>query len=250
VTEHEEQQLPTPNDGSHIHDLVAKDVWHDGVAEDHQGRKRLGTERYGTPLQADNGRDALRDAYEEALDLSVYLRQAIEERNLQLEDLRERLENAVPDNMSTGDRKGVVDAVMELVLPFMVTPTRSIVVRWHDATGETWPIIPGKTMQFPGGVGAFSLTVGAEKVEPPTPSPVAEAADAAWEAFTSMDPSASEPDLGPVHDALGAVDEAKLDVLLGMTETLRTAIVQRKRVSVLTQLRMPNRPRISTTEGE
>lgn len=43
-------------------------------------RRRLGIERYGTPLQAHNGRDALRDAYEEALDLANYLRQAMEER--------------------------------------------------------------------------------------------------------------------------------------------------------------------------
>lgn len=32
------------------------------------------------PLQAHNGRDPLVDAYQEALDLVVYLRQAIEER--------------------------------------------------------------------------------------------------------------------------------------------------------------------------
>jgi hypothetical protein len=44
-------------------------------------RNRVGTERFGTPLQAFNGRDALQDAYEEALDLAAYLRQAIEERN-------------------------------------------------------------------------------------------------------------------------------------------------------------------------
>ena len=35
---------------------------------------------HGTPLQAHNGRDPLVDAYQEALDLAVYLRQAIEER--------------------------------------------------------------------------------------------------------------------------------------------------------------------------
>lgn len=41
----------------------------------------LGVTRYGTPLQPHNGRDALRDAYEEALDLVHYLRQAIYERD-------------------------------------------------------------------------------------------------------------------------------------------------------------------------
>jgi hypothetical protein len=43
-------------------------------------RDKIGRERYSTPLQAHNGRDALVDAYQEALDLVVYLRQVIEER--------------------------------------------------------------------------------------------------------------------------------------------------------------------------
>ena len=42
---------------------------------------KAGIVRYGTPLQAHNGRDALVDAYQEALDLAVYLRQAIYERD-------------------------------------------------------------------------------------------------------------------------------------------------------------------------
>lgn len=55
-------------------------IWNLVIA-DMQERDRLGMERYGKPLVANNGRDALRDAYEEALDLAVYLRQAIEERD-------------------------------------------------------------------------------------------------------------------------------------------------------------------------
>lgn len=57
------------------------------VDADMQERDRLGRERYGTPLQPHNGRDALVDAYQEALDLVVYLRQAIEERARGLESL-------------------------------------------------------------------------------------------------------------------------------------------------------------------
>jgi hypothetical protein len=67
-----EQPTPIPNDRPAIQDLVAADV-----AE----RKQIGIKRYGTPLQAFNGRDALRDAYEEALDLCQYLRQALYERD-------------------------------------------------------------------------------------------------------------------------------------------------------------------------
>ncbi len=51
------------------------------VLEDMKLRDQIGRQRYGTPLQPFNGRDALVDAYQEALDLVVYLRQAIWERD-------------------------------------------------------------------------------------------------------------------------------------------------------------------------
>jgi hypothetical protein len=65
------QPAPTPNDSTPIADLVIDDLLE---------RKRIGIERYSVPLQAHNGRDALIDAYEEILDLTIYLRQVIEER--------------------------------------------------------------------------------------------------------------------------------------------------------------------------
>lgn len=65
-----DQPAPKKTDGAHIADLVLEDI---------RERKRIGIQRYGTPLQAHNGRNALRDAYEEALDLAMYLRQALEE---------------------------------------------------------------------------------------------------------------------------------------------------------------------------
>lgn len=67
-----EQQRPTPNDSDAILDLVIADI---------QARDKVGVQRYGTRLQANNGRDSLRDAYEEALDLAFYLKQAIVERD-------------------------------------------------------------------------------------------------------------------------------------------------------------------------
>jgi hypothetical protein len=66
-----DQPPPIPNGRRPIVDLVVEDLVE---------RKRIGTERYGTPLQAHNGRDALVDAYQEALDQTLYLRQEIEER--------------------------------------------------------------------------------------------------------------------------------------------------------------------------
>ena len=56
------------------------DIWR-LVIDDMEQRRAVGIERYGVPLQAHNGRDALVDAYQEALDLCCYLRQTIEERS-------------------------------------------------------------------------------------------------------------------------------------------------------------------------
>jgi hypothetical protein len=55
-----------------IHELVRRDL---------DERERKGLETYGTRLYPGNGRDALQDAYEEALDLACYLKQAMLERD-------------------------------------------------------------------------------------------------------------------------------------------------------------------------
>ena len=51
------------------------------VIEDIDLRASAGRRKYGTYLRANNGRDALLDAYQEAIDLVMYLRQAIFERD-------------------------------------------------------------------------------------------------------------------------------------------------------------------------
>ena len=51
------------------------------VTDDLVERAKFGLSKYGTMLKADNGRDALQDAYEEALDLCMYIKQAIMERD-------------------------------------------------------------------------------------------------------------------------------------------------------------------------
>ena len=50
------------------------------VQEDLLMRSDIGTRKYGEPLRTFNGRSALQDAYEEALDLAMYLKQAIVEK--------------------------------------------------------------------------------------------------------------------------------------------------------------------------
>jgi hypothetical protein len=61
---------PITNSGPAVWDLVIQDM---------RERDASGLEKYGTRLQPHNGRNALVDAYQEALDLVVYLRQAIVE---------------------------------------------------------------------------------------------------------------------------------------------------------------------------
>lgn len=53
----------------------------DLVLADMKERDQFGKSKYGTSLQPGNGRDTLADAYQEALDLAVYLRTAIYERD-------------------------------------------------------------------------------------------------------------------------------------------------------------------------
>lgn len=56
-------------------------IIHNLVQDDLIARLKVGMETYKRPLKAFNNRDALRDAYEEALDLACYLRQAMYERD-------------------------------------------------------------------------------------------------------------------------------------------------------------------------
>ena len=83
------QDAPRKNDHKPVWEAVIEDELKTGssfnevyIVEDMKARNQKGIETYGTPLQPFNGRDALLDAYEEALDLLVYLKQAnIEKKN-------------------------------------------------------------------------------------------------------------------------------------------------------------------------
>lgn len=59
---------PVPNSSRPVWEVVIEDMFN---------RNEFGKAKYGTPLQANNGRNALKDAYEEVLDLAVYLKQRI-----------------------------------------------------------------------------------------------------------------------------------------------------------------------------
>ncbi len=57
-----DQPPPTPSSG---------DLWLTVIADMHE-RRKVGIERYGVPLQRDNGRDTARDYREELLDAMAY----------------------------------------------------------------------------------------------------------------------------------------------------------------------------------
>lgn len=70
----DEPQPEGDSDDPAIQDLVIQDL---------QDRKELGKQKYGQALKPNNGRDALKDLYQELMDALVYLRQVIYERDNQ-----------------------------------------------------------------------------------------------------------------------------------------------------------------------
>ncbi|HEB41932.1 MAG TPA: hypothetical protein ENI08_02855 [Candidatus Dependentiae bacterium] len=59
------------------HPIKGKTVVPPHVIQDLKDRAKVGKTKYGTMLKTENGRDTLMDAYQEALNLVMYLRQAI-----------------------------------------------------------------------------------------------------------------------------------------------------------------------------
>jgi len=99
VEDEESQPKPAPND--------SQPIW-EQVAEDLKERAEFGKEKYGTHLQAHNGRDASRDAYEEALDLVQYSKQQM----IEMAELARNLKNT---EINRDHWKGLrLDAVSEL----------------------------------------------------------------------------------------------------------------------------------------
>jgi hypothetical protein len=84
------EPAPTRTDSPAVWPLVIRDLdaleaplWlRQALAEGMRARDAFGREKYGTPLQVENGRDAGNDAYQEALDFAVYCRQKAEQTGL------------------------------------------------------------------------------------------------------------------------------------------------------------------------
>ena len=86
------QPAPTPNDKPALWPMVIEDVKNlypnepevyasIEIRADMAARDQFGRKKYGVPLQPNNGRDPLKDAYEELLDAAVYLKQTIVEKS-------------------------------------------------------------------------------------------------------------------------------------------------------------------------
>jgi hypothetical protein len=79
-----DQPLPVPNDRPGIHSMVIDDLQTfpqveraQRMSTDLAARRALDIQRYGVHLQPFNGRDVVRDLYEELLDGMVYAKQSI-----------------------------------------------------------------------------------------------------------------------------------------------------------------------------
>ena len=78
-----EQAAPKKKYGKSVWEEITTDMEEShtvigGIIQDMKDRDDVGKAKYGMPLERGNGRDHLVDAYQESLDLLVYLRAANE----------------------------------------------------------------------------------------------------------------------------------------------------------------------------
>lgn len=70
-------------------------------------RRDYGIRKYGRPLETFNGRDALKDAWEESLDMTAYLTQALMERDAKPDDPTPTPVNGLRDVLAVGMAEAV-----------------------------------------------------------------------------------------------------------------------------------------------
>ena len=102
-----DQRLPRVNDAPDCQSQMANDIME---------RRAVGIERYGTPLQPFNDRNGLQDAYEEALDLGVYLRRLLTMREASRQDLVKQAEEALREYPMLGPLLDVPQRMAESVV--------------------------------------------------------------------------------------------------------------------------------------
>lgn len=81
-------------------------------------RDKFGIQKYGTPLQAFNGRSFVQDAYEEALDLAVYLMGLLVEE---------------ADNRGVGNHYVDIQVMLDDTLDTLITLSSFLQEQTHEA---------------------------------------------------------------------------------------------------------------------
>ena len=87
------QPAPVSNDKPASWELCIADM---------RARDNFGRSKYGTPLQPMNGRNSLKDAYEEILDTCVYLRNMLEEQELKKNEASKLVDSMMTGSMDKG----------------------------------------------------------------------------------------------------------------------------------------------------
>jgi hypothetical protein len=164
-----EQPMPTRNGHVSIQSLVRSELHGPAFAlvrADLEARELVGIERYGTPLQPFNGRDAVRDAYEEALDLACYLKQAIVEGHVELEQLYSdaviacaALRHALGESrvITENDLWEDPDVVRAKAFAYAQTGRLDYTIRERVSDGR-WQFLPGGITPKPGEVPSAAPT--------------------------------------------------------------------------------------------
>lgn len=123
-TPNEPEPKPIPNQLPPVWALVIQDMVERDV---------LGREKYGTPLQPLNGREAIKDLYQEILDAAVYLRQEIWEREKSQSTSKQVMAAALADHLWNradrwiekarieGTRRGEIEKISTLAVEFIYT---------------------------------------------------------------------------------------------------------------------------------
>ena len=110
-----DQQLPVPNEEPNC-----QQAYIDWVNEVAPERMALGLKRYGTLLQPFNGRDFVRDAFDELFDLSVYMHGVRMERDRMLDLL------ADVAAIGTGEQELTVDQIVHEARVLLLSMGRGV----------------------------------------------------------------------------------------------------------------------------
>jgi hypothetical protein len=72
------KQITPPHTGNdRVINFITSDFRSDKIISDLKNRSEIGYKKYGHYLESFNGRNSLQDAYEESLDMCMYLKQSI-----------------------------------------------------------------------------------------------------------------------------------------------------------------------------